>query len=344
MNTRLPVTILGATGIVGQRLVARLARHPWFEVAHLAASARSEGQAFGQACQWRVPDCEPFAGLGHQKLLACDPAVSFAPLVFSALDTQPAKEIEPLFAAAGALVCSNASAARMDGDVPLLVPEINPGDLDLLPEQRQARGTRGAIVCNPNCTTAGLALALAPLAALGLEQVFMVSMQAASGAGYPGVAALDLMGNVIPYIAGEEEKVEAETKKILASRAASPVVSAHCNRVGVVDGHSASVSVRLRQPVSHAELGALLGNFRGLPQELELPSAPRQPIFVHTAGDRPQPRLDIGREQGMCVHVGRVRECALLGTKFQILSHNLERGAAGAAVLNAELLRATGWL
>ena len=344
MDTRIPVTILGATGIVGQRLVARLASHPWFQIAYLAASPRSQGQEFGQACQWRVPNCEPFGGLSSKKLVACDPSASFAPLVFSALDALPAKEIEPLYAAAGALICSNASAARMDADVPLLIPEVNPGDLDLLPKQRQGRGTRGAIVCNPNCTTAGLALALAPLAARGLEQVFMVSMQAASGAGYPGVPALDVMGNVIPYIAGEEEKVEAETVKILASRGASPKVSAHCNRVGVVDGHSASVSVRLLQPLSPADLCAMLEGFRALPQELELPSAPRQPIFVHTASDRPQPRLDLEREQGMAVHVGRVRACALLGTKFQILSHNLERGAAGAAVLNAELLRATGLL
>jgi aspartate-semialdehyde dehydrogenase len=341
MTARLPVSVLGATGVVGQRLVRRLADHPWFELAALAASDKSAGKRYAEACTWRAGG-EPHAGRGGDVLVECAPERAGAALVFSALDAGPAREIEPAFAAAGALVCSNASAARMEPDVPLLVPEVNPGALDLLETQRRRRATRGAIVCNPNCTTAGLVLALAPLAALGLEQVLMVSLQAASGAGYPGVAALDLLGNAIPYIAGEEEKVECETKKILAERAGPLAVSAHCNRVAVPDGHSCSVSVRLSSAVEARAVLAAWSRFRALPQELELPSAPRQPIWVHSEMDRPQPRLDVEADQGMPVHVGRLRPCPILGFKFQILSHNLERGAAGAAVLNAELLRATG--
>ncbi len=344
MSARIPVTVLGATGTVGQRLVARLAEHPWFELAYLVSGPRSAGERYDRACAWRVPGAVPYGGLGERVLTAADPKLCPTPLVLSALDTQPAREIEPAFAAAGALLCSNASAFRMDPDVPLLIGEVNPSALDLLETQRRNRKTRGAIVCNPNCTTTGLALALAPLTDLGLESLLMVSLQAISGAGYPGVSALDILNNTIPYIADEEQKVEAETLKILAERGTRATVSAHCNRVPVLDGHSASISLRLSQPAPLDALESRWANFRGLPQELDLPSAPKHPIHFHRAPDRPQPKLDVEHERGMAVHVGRLRPCPLLTHKFQILSHNLERGAAGGALLNAELLRALNQL
>ena len=352
--SRLPVTVLGATGVVGQRFVRRLAAHPWFEIRHLAASERSAGKRYSDACEWRLGG-EPYAGFADRELVPGTPESSPAPVVFSALDTAPARELEPRFAAAGAWVFSNASAFRMEADVPLLVPEVNAGHLALVPRQRRERGFSGAIVCNPNCTATVLVMALAPLhAAFGVEAVLMTSMQAVSGAGYPGVPALDMLGNVIPYIRGEEEKVEEETRKMLGALEGDSVelaaanVSALCHRVPVVDGHTEAGSVRLTGTPAPRLVQEVLAAFRSLPQELALPSAPLSPLVVHERPERPQPRLDLGETaelaSGMTVHVGRVRECPVLGIKFTLLGHNAERGAAGASLLNAELALATGWL
>ncbi len=351
VNQRIPVAVLGATGVVGQRFVARLAAHPWFEIAQLAASERSVGKTFRDACAWRVSGVEAYAGLGARGIVECSPAQVTAPVVFSALDTAAAAEVEPLFARAGAWVFSNASAFRMAEDVPLLVPEVNPEHLALLDVQRERRGWSGAIVCNPNCTTAVLVSVLAPLhRRFGVEAVLMASMQAVSGAGYPGVASLDALGNVVPFIRGEEPKVEEETRKLLgvfergAIAPAECAVSAHCHRVAVIDGHSEALSVRLRGAPSVEAVRRALVEWRAEPQERRLPTAPPTPLVVHDADDRPQPRLDAERDGGMSVHVGRVRECAVLGHKLFVMGNNLERGAAGASVLNAELLRSRGML
>jgi aspartate-semialdehyde dehydrogenase len=287
--------------------------------------------------------------VGAMRVEACSPGK--APrLIFSALDAAAADTIEPEFARAGHIVVSNTRSYRMDPLVPLLIPEVNPEHLALLDEQRRARGWRGAIVTNPNCSTVMLTMALAPLRAFGLRSVVVTTMQAVSGAGYPGVPSLDIMGNVIPNITGEEEKIERETQKILGAfvdgrvRPHAAVVSAQTTRVPVIDGHTESVSVALDANPSATDIIAALRAFRGRPQELELPTAPRAPIVYFDAPDRPQPRLDAERDGGMAVSIGRVRSCPVLGTKFIVLGHNTVRGAAGAAVLNAELMRAGGLL
>ncbi len=335
--TKLPVTILGATGVVGQRLLRRLADHPWFEVAHLAASERSVGKRYGEVA-WRLPGSRP-SRFDDMKLVEADPRAGAAPLVFSALDAEAAKEIEPAFANAGSIVCSNASAFRMDDSVPLLVPEINADSLAVVNRQRRIKGWKGAILCNPNCTTTILALALAPLhQAFGLEAVFMASLQAASGAGHPGVPSLDLLGNVVPHIPGEEAKVEEELPKILGAALA---VSALCHRVPVIEGHTEAVSVRLK---SAPTLEAVKHALESWSPGLALPSAPARPLVLHTSEDRPQPRFDAESEGGMTVHLGRLRACPILGLKFTVLGSNTERGAAGGALLNAELAVARGLL
>lgn len=348
--SRIPVTILGATGVVGQRFVRRLADHPLFEIQHLAASDRSTDKAYEDACAWRL-DGVPYGGLQKQLLKAAHPDQAMSPVVFSALDSGPAAEIEPLFAAAGSMVFSNASAFRMATDVPLLVPEANADHLGLLETQRRHRGWKGGIVCNPNCTATVLVMGLAPLhQAFGIERVFMSSMQAISGAGYPGVPSLDILGNVIPFIKNEEEKVEEETPKMLgrfsglAIEGAPFAVSAMCHRVAVVEGHSEAVSVALRGSPSPDQVCEVFRSWRGDARVASLHSAPEVPIRVHTAPDRPQVRLDVEKDGGMSVHVGRVRTCRLLGIKFALLGHNTERGAAGASVLNAELAHAMGLL
>ncbi len=348
--SRLPVTILGATGVVGQRFVRRLKDHPLFEIRHLAASDRSTGKTYETACAWRL-DGEPHGGFGNRILGAPHPSETFSPVVFSALDSGPASEIEPLFAAAGSLVFSNASAFRMAADVPLLVPEANADHLGLIETQRKARGWKGAIVCNPNCTATVLVMGLAPLQqAFGIERVFMTSMQAISGAGYPGVPSLDILGNVIPFIRNEEEKVEEETPKMLgrlldgAIEPAPLAISAMCYRVPVIEGHTEAVSVALRGNPSPEQVADVFRAWRGDARVSSLHSAPEIPIRVHTAEDRPQVRLDVEKDGGMSVHVGRVRACPLLGIKFALLGHNTERGAAGASVLNAELAHALGYL
>lgn len=350
--TKIPVAVLGATGVVGQRFVRRLAKHPWFELRHLAASEKSTGKRYAEACSWRLAlhgDDEPYAGRGEQALVPCTPEAAAAPLVFSALDSAAALELEPRFAAAGCLVFSNASAYRMEADVPLLIPEVNAEHLALLSAQRRRTGWSGGIVCNPNCTATILSVALAPLErAFGIERVLVTSMQALSGAGHPGVPSLDATGNVVPFIREEEEKMATEPQKMLGALRGETIepapfrVSALCHRVPVVDGHTEAVSVELRGAPELRAVREVLTHWQPAVTR-GLPSAPRVTLRVHDADDRPQVRLDVESERGMTVHVGRLRSCEVLGVKFVVLGHNAERGAAGASVLNAELALREGW-
>lgn len=349
LNRKTPVGILGATGIVGQRFIQLLERHPWFEVAWLAASERSAGLPYAQAANWRLKTPLP-ERIAEMTVSAADPAGA-PKVIFAALDARIALELEPRFAAAGCAVISNSSAFRMQPDVPLVIPEVNAAHLVLIDKQEWRKKAGGFIVTNSNCSAMGLVLALAPLQQkFGVEKVFVVTMQAVSGAGYPGVASLDILGNVIPYISNEEEKLETEPRKMLGSvngAGAAPadmVVSAQCNRVAVEDGHIESVSVKLKKPATREQIIEAWTSFRGVAQEKRLPSAPEQPIFYDSAPDRPQPRLDVERGAGMSASVGRLRPCPLLDWKFTLLSHNTVRGAAGAALLNAELLQAQGYL
>src|SRR5437762_805043 len=342
---KIRVGILGATGTVGQRFLQLLERHPQFTVTALAASDRSQGRSYAEACTWRLPgDVPPTAAAlvvqAPEPPLACD-------LVFSGLPADIAGSIETRFAQAGYPVISNSSSHRMDDGVPLLVPEVNPDHLALL----TARSGRGFIVTNPNCSTVMIALALAPLAArFGIEAVVVTTLQALSGAGYPGISSLDITDNVVPFIAHEEEKIERETRKILGRLNGGRVapagfaVSAQCHRVNVVDGHMAAVRVKLTRAAEPADLREAFGSFTALPQELHLPSAPARPIVVRDEPDRPQPRLDRDAGGGMSISVGRIARDGVLGHRFVALSHNTIRGAAGAAILNAELLLAKGYL
>jgi aspartate-semialdehyde dehydrogenase len=346
---KLEVGILGATGMVGQRFVSLLEHHPWFEVAWLAASERSAGKTYAEACNWRLREPLPKA-VRDLPVHECKP--EHAPqLLFSSLDSKVAGEVEKEFAQAGHAVVSNSSNHRMEPDVPLLIPEVNPDHLALVRVQGKQRGWKGMIVTNPNCTTVGLVMSLAPLhKAFGLEKVLMTSMQAVSGAGYPGLPTLDILGNVIPFIAGEEEKVERETRKLLGRLTDGHVhlgeftVSAQCNRVPVEDGHTEAISVSLMSKPSLEDLIEAWRKFRSLPQERELPSAPKHPIIVREERDRPQPKFDVNAEHGMATVIGRVRPCAVLQFKYTALSHNTIRGAAGAALLNAELMKSEGYL
>ena len=346
---KIEVGILGATGMVGQRFVSLLEHHPWFEVRWLAASERSAGRTYAEACNWRVRDPMPNAA-GELPVHECKP--DHAPqLLFSSLDSKVAGEVERAFAQAGHVVVSNSSNHRMEPDVPLLIPEVNPDHLALVRIQRKRRGWKGMIVTNPNCTVIGLVMSLAPLEkAFGLEKVLMTSMQAVSGAGYPGVPTLDILGNVIPHIPGEEEKVEREARKLLGKlldetvKPGDFVVSAHCNRVPVEDGHTESISVSLKSKATIEDLIEVWRKFRALPQERGLPFAPKHPIIVREERDRPQPKFDLAIEHGMATVVGRVRPCPVLQFKYTALSHNTIRGAAGAALLNAELLKSEGYL
>jgi aspartate-semialdehyde dehydrogenase len=346
---KIPVGILGATGAVGQRFIQLLAEHPWFEVAEVAASDRSAGKTYREACTWRLPAAPP-TRVADLTVGSIDGPFR-SKLLFSGLDSSVAGEAETALAGRGHAVVSNSRNHRMDPDVPLLVPEVNAGHLEALAGQRRRTGG-GYVVTNPNCSVVGLAMALAPLhAAFGLDSVAVVTLQALSGAGYPGVASLDVADNIVPFIGGgEEEKIESEPQKILgrfesgAFVHASFPISASVHRVAVVDGHSMTVFVRPTKKATVADAVRALRDFRGEPQERELPTAPRQPIHVLEAPDRPQPRLDRDREGGMAVSVGRVREDRLFGLKLQALVHNTIRGAAGAAILNAELLQARGLL
>jgi aspartate-semialdehyde dehydrogenase len=349
MNKKLPIGILGATGVVGQRFIQMLERHPWFEVAWLAASDRSEGKTYAEATRWRLKTPIP-ANVAAMKV---SPAVpEGAPkVIFAALDSSIAAELEPRFAEAGCSVVSNSSALRMQADVPLVIPEVNSGHIKLIDHQAWRKKSGGYVVTNPNCSAIGLVLALAPLEQrFGLEAVMAVTMQAVSGAGYPGVASLDILGNVIPYIRNEEEKMEEETLKLLGRLNETKVIpaafamSAQCNRVAVEDGHTESVSVRLKTKAKPEEIIAAWSGYHSEPQELKLPSAPAHPVVYLEANDRPQPRFDVDLGAGMTTAIGRLRSCAVLDWKFTVLSHNTIRGAAGAAVLNAELLKARGYL
>lgn len=334
--------------MVGQQFIVQLAEHPWFRPAWLGASERSEGRAYGEAASWHL-DGAPPASIASQRVEACTPGRG-PRLMFSALDATAARDIEPAFARAGHVVISNARSFRMDPSVPLLIPEINPDHLTLLTRQRRDHAWPGAIVTNPNCSTVVLAMVLAPLRQFGLRAVNVTTLQAVSGAGYPGVASLDILGNVIPSISGEEEKMESETQKILGTvndEGVSPhlvVVSAHTTRVPVIDGHTEMVSIKLDDRVSLDDVREALTSWRGRPQELDLPTAPESPIVYLDAANRPQPRLDAGRGGGMTVSVGRLRACPVLGMKLAALGHNTIRGAAGAAVLNAELMVADRWI
>ena len=346
---RIPVGILGATGAVGQRFVERLADHPWFELVAVAASDRSRGKPYGEASRWRLPSPLP-ASVADLTVAAVTDELPCA-IVFSALDSSVAREAEPACARRGVFVFSNASAYRMEADVPLLIPEVNPDSLSLIARQRRERGWKGAIVTNSNCSTMFLAIALAPLdREFGVSKVFVSTMQAVSGAGYPGVPSLDILGNVIPDIPEEAVKMERETVKILGKTRGEAVVpagfpvSAMTNRVAVEDGHTESVFVALSKKASAAELEAAWREFRGPDDVAALPSSPRRPIHYLPETHRPQPRRDVDTEKGMATLVGGLKPCPIFHWKFTVLGHNTIRGAAGASVLNAEYASVQGLL
>jgi len=355
----IPVGILGATGAVGQRFVQLLAEHPWFDLVVLAASARSVGKPYGEACTWRVSaDCPP--SVRDMVIQPCAPPLAVTSgqqpcrIVFSALPSSAAARIEVDFAKAGYQVFSNASAHRMDPDVPLLIPEVNPEHTAMVRHQHISRGwDKGFIVTDPNCSTVGLTLALKPLYdAFGLRRVIVTTMQALSGAGYPGVSAMDSLDNVIPYIVGEEDKLIHEPAKLLGQfsedegviHPASLVVSPSCNRVATRDGHLEIVSVELDRPASLNEVTSAFRSFESLPFKLGCPSAVDPTIIVRDEPDRPQTVMDRNAGKGMAITVGRVRPCEVLDFKFVVLSHNTIRGAAGGSILNAELMSAQGMM
>lgn len=360
MNTSLRVGILGATGAVGQTFIRLLDDHPWFEVAVLGASERSAGQSYRAATSWLADTPLP-ESIAEKTVQPCMPqAFAECDFVFSGLSSSVAGEIERAFASAGVPVVSNAKNYRMQADVPLLVPEINPGHAALIEQQswgekaasENGEAAGGFVVTNPNCSTIGLVCALKPLHdAFGLDAVQVVTMQALSGAGYPGVPALDALGNAVPYIGGEEDKMAREPHKVLGALTGEGTVaptrfpiSAQCNRVAVIDGHLEAVSVRLKEEAGPAEVEEALRSFRPATDRLELPSAPERFIHVFDEDAFPQPRRHAGLGGGMTVSVGRVRECAVMGVKMAVLSHNTVRGAAGGALLNAELLAREGYL
>jgi aspartate-semialdehyde dehydrogenase len=348
LRKRIPVAVLGATGAVGQAFVRLLADHPWFELAEVAASERSTGRRYADVTRWLVGELP--ARASSLEVLACDPTAVCAPLVFSALDSSVAGEVEEAFARAGRVVLSNARNFRMAADVPLVIPEVNPDHLALVDVQRRTRKWSGAIITNPNCAAAVVTMALAPLhQAFGAQQCLVTTLQAVSGAGYPGVPTLDILGNIIPFIGGgEEEKIETETQKMLGSLSgdavtAAPIaMSAQVTRVPVEHGHTALLAVSLERKATAEEAIAALERWRGNVRDLDLPSAPRPPIAVTRDESRPQPRRDVDAGRGMTVTVGRVRRDAVLDLRLVALGHNIQRGAAGASVLNAELAVAQG--
>ena len=347
------VGVLGATGTVGQRFIQMLSEHPWFEIAWLAASERSAGKRFGEACRWKLDTPMPrrIAEMTVQANVPEDVVGELPGIIFAALDADVARELEPKFAAAGCAVISNSSAFRMVEDVPLVVPEVNADHLQMIEGQswREGNGGKGGyVVTNPNCSAIGLVMALKPLEErFGIEGIFVSTMQAVSGAGYPGVPSLDILGNVVPFIKNEEEKLQEEVGKLLGRFDGGRVerlgarVSAHCNRVAVEDGHTECVSVKLKVPTTREEMLRAWAEFTPLAGQ-GLLTAPEQPVEYEEGVDRPQPRLDRMRGRGMAATVGRLRPCALLDWKFVVLSHNTIRGAAGAAVLNAEVLARLG--
>lgn len=341
---KIPVGILGATGMVGQKFVELLASHPWFEIAALAASDRSQGKRYGEAMKWSMPTPLP-KNLADKIVAPCQPNLP-CQVVFSGLDSSVAGEIEEAFAKNGYTVISNSRNHRMAPNVPLLIPEINSDHLKLL--QHQPFG-KGAITTNPNCSVIGISIALKPLLdRWGIETVNVVTLQALSGAGYPGVPSMDILDNVIPHIDGEEAKVETEPLKILGSYQEKKILpypmklSAQCTRVSVADGHLACISVKLKRKAKAEEIINSWNGFTGEPQKLDLPSAPKQPIIYLDHEAHPQPKLHRHLEKGMAVSIGRLRQCPILDWKFVILSHNTVRGAAGCAILNAELMAKQG--
>jgi len=347
MTEKILVAVLGATGAVGQRFVSLLADHPWFEIATVTGSERSEGRAYGEAVRWLLPGEIP-PTLRAMQVSPGDGNLDRAQLVFSALPARVAKDIEPQLAAEGYIVCSNASAHRMGDDIPLLIPEINADHLALLNRQRDHRGWSGLLVTSPNCAATGIAFPLKALDdSFGVSQVHVVTMQAISGAGYPGVASMEQYDNVIPFIPGEEVKIEQETRKLLGEYREKGIVqadievSAQANRVPVMDGHLAALSIGLKNVPDLKEVEAALSAFRGLDK---LPSAPARPMIVRSEENRPQPRLDRDAESGMAVSVGRIQPCSVLDFRMVSLVHNTLRGAASGAVLNAELLVLEGFL
>jgi aspartate-semialdehyde dehydrogenase len=345
ISEKIPVAVLGATGSVGQRFVALLENHPLFELKVLTASERSAGKPYREAAQWMQSTPVPPAVAGLEVRETTPQAAASCPLVFSALDAAAADTAERRFAEAGHLVVSNARSHRMDPDVPLMVAEVNGDHLALLRHQKWA----GGILTNPNCSTIGLVLTLKPLAdAFGLRKVHVVTLQAVSGAGVPGVPSMQILDNVVPFIGGEEEKLQSEPAKILGRLLGDRiephgvVVSAQCNRVPVIDGHTLCVSVEFERQASVEEVLTAWREFRGEPQRLGLPSAPELPVHVLEAPDEPQPRLHRDQDKGMAAWVGRLRPCPLLHYKYVTLSHNTVRGAAGGALLLAELAAARG--
>ncbi len=346
-----PVAVLGATGAVGQTFIRLLADHPWFELAELAASERSAGRAYGEVVRWVEGDM-PESVRDMQVQLVSSGEIS-SPVVFSALDSSVAGDVEQQFARAGRMVLSNAKNHRMGVDVPLVIPEVNGDHLSLLGPQRAARGWPGCggIVTNANCAATVIAMALAPLhAAYGVRRIFVTTMQAISGAGYPGVASLDILGNIVPFISGEEEKFQLELGKMLGKLSGDRLehatfpVSAHANRVHVRHGHSACISLDLEKKASPEEAIRTMESWRGDPRCRGLPSAPERPLVVFREEDRPQPARDVGMGKGMTVTVGRVRPDSIFDLRMVALGHNTIRGAAGGSVLNAELLATTGQL
>ncbi len=348
MERKVEVGILGATGMVGQHFVKFLQNHPWFDLTWLGASDRSAGKKYRDAAQWHLGGTTP-ESVADIVVDECKPG-NAPKLLFSAMDASVATEIERAFAQAGHSVVSNSKNHRMEPDVPLLVPEINPDHLKLIPAQQKQRGWKGHIATNPNCSTVVLTMGLAPLKPFGITKVIATTLQAISGAGYPGVPSMDINANIIPFIGGEEEKMQQETQKILGDldtdhvRPLAAKVSAHCNRVPVVDGHTVTISVELSGKPSEADLLKAFQSFTSVPQERTLPSAPTRPVIYMAEPNRPQPRKDVERERGMAVFVGRLRACPVLDYKFVALGHNTVRGAAGAAVLNAELMLSEGLL
>jgi aspartate-semialdehyde dehydrogenase len=344
----LEVGILGATGMVGQHFIKFLQGHPWFKLTWLGASDRSAGKVYRDAMTWHLAGGLPDS---VADLMVEDSKPGNAPkLLFSAMDAAVATDIERAFAQAGHVVVSNSRNHRMEQDVPLLVPEINPDHLKLVPGQQRARGWKGQIVTNPNCSTIVLTMGLGPLKQFGITRIVTTTMQAISGAGYPGVPSMDIVGNVIPFIGGEEEKMQQETQKILGEFQGDHIeplaakVSAHCNRVPVVDGHTVTVSVEFSSKPTESDVRHAFDVFTALPQQRGLPSAPPRPVIYLEEANRPQPRKDADRDRGMAACVGRLRACPVLDYKFVALGHNTVRGAAGAAVLNAELMRSEGML
>lgn len=334
---KIAVAVLGATGTVGQKFISLLVDHPFFEVKELVASPRSAGNPYKDVCSWKQDIFIP-TNLQQMIVKSTDDTLE-SPILFSGMDSSVAGPIEENYAHAGHIVISNSKNHRMDSDVPLIIPEINPDHFELVQKQPY----KGGIITNSNCSTMFLTMALAPLyKTIGIEAVAVTTLQAITGAGYPGVPSMDILGNVVPYIGGEEDKMETEPQKILGKLEGNAVIpatiniSAHCNRVPVFDGHLETLSIKFKRKTSVEEVKGLMDSFRGVPQDLKLPFAPEKPILVMEEPDRPQPARDVWKNKGMSTCVGRIRECPVMDIKMVILGHNTVRGAAGAAILNAE--------